>query len=66
MDGLGSISLSALAALAGRLASERFASEAAVSAVKRANETQELALEILLATLSPSPPGAGGHVDVLA
>lgn len=66
MDELGSISPAAIAALAGRLASEKVSSEVAISAVKRANEAQQLALEVLLAALSPSPPGVGGHVDLLA
>jgi len=66
MDGLGSISPTAIAALSTRLSNEKVATQMVISAVKRANEVQELALDVLLSTLSPSPPGVGGHVDVLA
>lgn len=66
MDGLGSISPTAIAALATHLSDEKIASAMAISAVKKANEMQELALDVLLAALSPSPPGVGGRVDVVA
>ena len=66
MDGLGSISPTAIAALSTRLSNEKVATQMAISAVKRANEVQELALDVLLSALSPSAPGVGGHVDVLA
>ena len=66
MDGLGSISPTAIAALSTRLSNEKVATQMAISAVKRANEVQELALDVLLSVLSPSAPGVGEHVDVLA